>query len=162
MEVKKHWAASVGAMIRLLLGSGLLMFITFADLTAGPINFYWLLLSISLAMMFEAFHHLISEFRDRFVITNQRVFRVSGVIGTARGSIPIAKLLDITTIKPPLGRWCNYGHLVLENAAQVQGLNQITYVRNVDQREQTIRLAMQGAEEHELFGPDMDFGDDGT
>ena len=45
---------------------------------------------------------------------------------------------------PVPGRWLNYGHFVFESAAQVQGLNKITYVKDVDQREDVLRMVMQG------------------
>jgi uncharacterized membrane protein YdbT with pleckstrin-like domain len=151
MEVKKHWAASIWAMLRLLLGSLLLIWNTFADTRAGPINFYWLIFSLGLGVVIEAFWHILGEFRDRFVITNQRIFRVSGVLGTDRASIPISRILDITVKKPLLGRALKYGHFVFESAAQIQGLNEIRYVGNIDDKEQTLRLAIQGVEKHELF-----------
>jgi len=52
--------------------------------------------------------------------------------------------LDITVNKPVVGRWLNYGHFVFESAAQVQGLNKITFVKDIDQREDVLRMVMSG------------------
>ena len=78
------------------------------------------------------------------MITNQRVFRVHGVLATARASVPLLRILDITVNKPVIGRWLNYGHFVFESAAQVQGLNKITFVKDIDQREDVLRMVMSG------------------
>jgi uncharacterized membrane protein YdbT with pleckstrin-like domain len=94
MEVKKHWPASIWAMARLLLANLLLL----ADaLATGPL--YWLLLAVGLMVSTQALWSILGEFRDRFVVTNQRIFRVSGVLGTDRASMPILRILDITTKK---------------------------------------------------------------
>jgi hypothetical protein len=98
------------------------------------------------------------EYRDRFVITNQRVFRVNGVLSTARASVPLLRILDITVNKPVIGRWLNYGHFVFESAAQVQGLNKITFVGDIDQREDVLRIVMQGDLPQQIATPAEDDG----
>ena len=82
---------------------------------------------------------MLEEYRDRFVITNQRVFRVHGVLDTQRASVPLGRILDITVKKPFIGQILNYGHFVFESAAQVQGLNEIRYVADIDEREDALR-----------------------
>ncbi len=58
--------------------------------------------------------------------------------------MPLLRILDITVNKPVIGRWLNYGHFVFESAAQVQGLNKITFVKDIDQREDVLRMVMSG------------------
>ena len=101
---------------------------------------------------------LLEEYRDRFVITNQRVFRVNGILTTARASVPLLRILDITVNKPVIGRWLNYGHFVFESAAQVQGLNSITYVGSIDKVEHVLRMVMQGDLPQQLATPAEDDG----
>jgi hypothetical protein len=101
---------------------------------------------------------ILEEYRDRFVITNQRVFRVNGVLSTARASVPLLRILDITVNKPVIGRWLNYGHFIFESAAQVQGLNRITYVGDIDQREDVLRIVMQGDLPQQIATPAEDDG----
>jgi hypothetical protein len=106
----------------------------------------------------QALYRILEEYRDRFVITNQRVFRVNGVFSTARASVPLLRILDITVNKPIIGRWLNYGHFVFESAAQVQGLNQITYVKDIDQREDVLRIVMEGDLPQQIATPAEDDG----
>jgi hypothetical protein len=66
--------------------------------------------------------------------------------------------LDITVNKPVIGRWLNYGHFIFESAAQVQGLNRITYVGDIDQREDVLRIVMQGDLPQQIATPAEDDG----
>jgi hypothetical protein len=72
--------------------------------------------------------------------------------------VPLLRILDITVNKPVIGRWLNYGHFVFESAAQVQGLNQITYVKDIDQCEDVLRLVMQGDLPEQVATPAEDDG----
>jgi uncharacterized membrane protein YdbT with pleckstrin-like domain len=139
VEVRKHWAASAWPAVRLIIG-----IVIFVSAFAYPTTVYWLFIILGGALAIQALWRIIEEYRDRFVITNQRVFRVHGVLATARASVPISRILDITVKKPVVGRWLNYGHFVFESAAQIQGLNEIRYVKDIDQREDVLRIVMQG------------------
>ena len=139
VEVKKHWAASAWQAIRL--GIGILIFVS-AFAYQAPV--YWLFIIVGGALGGQALWRILEEYRDRFVITNQRVFRVHGVLSTTRASIPLVRILDITVNKSVIGRWLNYGHFVFESAAQVQGLNEIRYVKDIDKREDVLRMVMAG------------------
>ncbi|HEY6683903.1 MAG TPA: PH domain-containing protein [Propionibacteriaceae bacterium] len=137
LEVKKHWVVSAWPGVRL--GIGLIILVSAFAFTGAV---YWVIFLLGLVIGVQALYRMIEEYRDRFVITNQRVFRVNGVLATARASVPLSRILDITVLKPVVGRWLNYGHFVFESAAQVQGLNKITYVADIDQREDVLRLVM--------------------
>jgi hypothetical protein len=151
LEIKKHWFASVWSVIKVLGASALWVWATFADTQFYFIDFYWIfLMPFSLAIIIQGLWHIVAEFRDRFVITNQRIFRINGVTGKTRASIPINKILDITAKQSLLGHWLNFGHFVFESAAQIQGLRQITYVRDIDINEEILRMAIHGDEPHEL------------
>ena len=139
LEVKKHWVALAWPAVRV--GIGVVIFVS-AFAFQGPI--YWILFVLGLVLGGQALWRILEEYRDRFVITNQRVFRVNGVLSTARASVPLLRILDITVNKPVIGRWLNYGHFIFESAAQVQGLNRLTYVGDIDQREDVLRIVMQG------------------
>jgi membrane protein YdbS with pleckstrin-like domain len=139
LEVRKHWAASVWAYIRLAIAV-----VIFISAFAYQAPVYYVFVVVGLGIGLQALWRILEEYRDRFVITNQRVFRVNGVLSTARASVPLLRILDITVNKPVIGRWLNYGHFVFESAAQVQGLNEIKYVGSIDQRERVLRMVMQG------------------
>jgi membrane protein YdbS with pleckstrin-like domain len=153
LEVKKHWVALAWPAVRV--GIGVVIFVS-AFAFQGPI--YWILFVLGLVLGGQAMWRILEEYRDRFVITNQRVFRVNGVLSTARASVPLLRILDITVNKPVIGRWLNYGHFIFESAAQVQGLNRITYVGDIDQREDVLRIVMQGDLPQQIATPAEDDG----
>ncbi|HET6760038.1 MAG TPA: PH domain-containing protein [Propionibacteriaceae bacterium] len=153
VEVKKHWAASAWPAVRLAVGV-----VIFMSAFAFQGAIYWLLFVIGLVIGLQALYRIVEEYRDRFIITNQRVFRVNGVFSTARASVPLLRILDITVNKPLVGRWLNYGHFIFESAAQVQGLNKITFVRDIDQREDVLRMVMAGDFPQQVATPAEDDG----
>ena len=103
---------------------------------------YWIFFLVGLVIAGQAAWRLLEEYRDRFVITNQRLIRVNGVFDTQRASVPLGRILDITVKSPWTGHMLNYGHFVFESAAQVQGLNEIRYVASIDEREDALRMIM--------------------
>jgi uncharacterized membrane protein YdbT with pleckstrin-like domain len=137
LEVRKHWVASFWPMIRVIIGV-----LIFVSAWAFPSPVYWVFFLVGLVIAAQAMWRVLEEYRDRFVITNQRVFRVHGVLDTQRASVPLGRILDITVKKPFIGQILNYGHFVFESAAQVQGLNEIRYVANIDEREDALRMIM--------------------
>jgi membrane protein YdbS with pleckstrin-like domain len=139
VEVRKHWAASAWPAVRLAIS-----IVIFANAFAFQGAVYWILFLLGMALGLQALWRILYEYRDRFVITNQRVFRVHGILSTARASVPLLRILDITIRKSVIGRWLNYGDFIFESAAQVQGLNAITYVKDIDQREDVLRMVMLG------------------
>ncbi len=153
LEVKKHWAASAWAYVRLAIAV-----VIFISAFAYQAPVYYVFIVIALGLGLQALWHILREYRDRFVITNQRVFRVNGILSTARASVPLLRILDITVNKPVIGRWLNYGHFVFESAAQVQGLNEIRYVGSIDQRERVLRMVMQGDLPQQIATPAEDDG----
>ena len=138
---RKSWRSkSTGRLVRGR-GYGIMIFIS-AFAYQSPD--YWEYIVVGGGLAGQALWRILEEYRDRFVITNQRVFRVHGVLAVARASIPLVRILDITVKKSVIGRWLNYGHFVFESAAQVQGLNEIRYVKDIDQREDVLRMVMAG------------------
>ena len=77
------------------------------------------------------------------MITNQRVFRVHGILSTARASVPLLRILDITIRKSVIGRWLDYGDSSLSPPRRSR-LNEITFVKDIDQREDVLRMVMLG------------------
>jgi uncharacterized membrane protein YdbT with pleckstrin-like domain len=139
-EVHKHWAASVLAWARFVVAVPVVVS-AFAYAGAGR----WILLLLGLALGGQALFRIVDEYRDRFVITNMRVFRVHGTLNTQRASVPLGRILDITVKKPLIGRMLNYGHFVFESAAQVQGISEIRYVAEIDVRDALLQDTMQRA-----------------
>lgn len=138
-EVRKHWIVRVFPIVRIVLAVVLLGL----GVGVGGAGLY-IFAVLALALAGQAVWRLLDEYRDRFVITNQRVFRVHGILATSRASVPLSRILDITVKKPLVGHWFGYGHFVFESAAQVQGLNEILYVGGIDEVEDELRITMAG------------------
>ena len=103
--------------------------------------------SVPLVVAFALFAHaawgIARERRDRFVVTNMRVFRIHGVLSQRLATMPLSRILDITVIKPFHGRLLGFGHFVFESAAQEQGLREIRYVGRPDDRDLAIQRVVQ-------------------
>lgn len=140
LQVHKHWAASALAWLRVAVA--VLVGIS-AFAATGAV--FWVVFVLAATLAGQALFRIADEYRDRFVITNQRVFRVHGTFSTQRASVPLGRILDITVNKPLLGRMLNYGHFVFESAAQVQGISEITFVADIDARDAVLQETMQRA-----------------
>jgi len=98
----------------------------------------WIAFAIVIGILLFAFYRTLLISRDRFVITDSRVFRVWGVFTLNEAEMEIVRVLDITVVRPWFLRPFGTGHVVLENAAQEQGLRDIHFVPDP----QTIALAI--------------------
>ncbi|WP_040160451.1 PH domain-containing protein [Nigerium massiliense] len=138
-EVMRHWVTLIVPV--LLVIAGMVVFACMPLL--GPL--WWLGLVAGLGLGGYGFYRMHYEYMDRFVITNMRVFRVHGIFNQHLATVPIARILDISVLQPPLGLLLGYGHFVFESAAQDQGLKRIEFVPNIDERDLTIQRVIQRA-----------------
>lgn len=69
---------------------------------------------------------------DRFVITDRRIFRLSGVLTRNVASMPLDKLTDLIYHRSVPGRILGYGTIVVETAGQDQALSSIDYLPQPD------------------------------
>ncbi|HMR50276.1 MAG TPA: PH domain-containing protein [Arachnia sp.] len=138
-EVQKHWVASLGYFC--LMGLSVPLFILIAFFP----GLFWLPMLAGFGCLgwgVAGFHR---NYMDRFVVTNMRVFRVHGVFNQSMATMPISRILDIAVAKPFIGQFLNYGHFVFESAAQDQGLRDIRFVSNPDDRDKLIQRIIQSA-----------------
>lgn len=139
-EVRKHWAATVGAVLELFAGVVVLLLGFFV-----PPEAWWVPALAGGLVVFHAFWRILEQRMDRFVITNMRVFRVHGILSQRIATMPLSRILDISVHKPVVGRMFGYGHFVFESAAQEQGLREIRFVGDPDERGLTIQRVIQQA-----------------
>ena len=128
-ETGKHWVVTFLPWVRVVIGG----FMIIGAITFDGMLRYALLL-LAAAIIVQALWRIVEERRDRFVITNQRIFRVWGMLHVNRVSVPLLRILDITVSKTLPGRVFNYGDFVFKSAAEVEGLSLIDHVPNIDQR----------------------------
>ncbi len=139
-EVRKHWVAYIRPTAEAVIGFLLVVATPFVHVNVG-----WFFLIAAFALFCHAAWGTLRERRDRFVITNMRVFRVHGVINQHLATMPLSRILDISVKKPLAGRVVGYGHFVFESAAQEQGLRDIRYVGRPDDRDLVIQRVVQRA-----------------
>jgi hypothetical protein len=137
-EVSHHWVAYVRPALEGL-GTLLLLVATpFVHVDVG-----WFFLVVALLLGLHAAWGAVREVRDRFVITNMRVFRVHGVLSQSLATMPLTRILDITVRRPLHGRMLGFGHFCFESAAQEQGIRDVRYVGRPYERDLAIQRVVQ-------------------
>ena len=136
--VHHHWVVYVGPVLETVLGLVLLVSVGYVDLDLG-----WVPFVLALALWAHAGWRALGSHRDRFVVTNMRVFRLHGVLSQHLATMPLTRILDITVAKPVHGRILGFGHFVFESAAQEQGLRDVRYVGRPDERDLAIQRVVQ-------------------
>ena len=131
LEIHKHWIVLAWPAIRV---TTIIAVAPWAIINLEG-NWFWAGWFFAFVIGIQAVWRIFDEYRERFMITTQRLWRYHGVLATQRAAIPINRLLDITIDRSWLGRWLDYGHFKFESAAQIQGLYRISYVKDIDEVE---------------------------
>ena len=139
-EVTHHWVCYVKPVVLVLAGVALMVASLFVDAQAALL----VLVPGALVTAWGAYKAAAVRM-DVFVVTNMRVFRMTGVLSRTQATMPLSRILDITVHKPLMGRLLGYGHFTFESAAQEQGLREIHTVPRVDERDLTIQGVVQRA-----------------
>ena len=137
-EVRKHWVVYTVPVLAAVVGLVLLVVALLSS-----VELAWVPMVLGLATLTWAAWRALAASVDRFVITNMRVFRVHGVLVRSLATMPLGRILDITVVKPLTGRVIGYGHFTFESAAQDQGLREIRFVGDPDQRDLAIQRVVQ-------------------
>lgn len=77
-------------------------------------------------------------YADRIVVTDQRIFEVSGVLTRRVASMPLTRVTDMTYRRSLLGRLLGYGDLIVESAGQDQALSRLERLPKPDDFYRTI------------------------
>src|SRR4249919_1923466 len=153
IEIHKHWIVLLWPAIRVLAA---IVIMCWAVTLPG--NWFWFTWLVGFVIGSHALWRILTEYRDRFMISTIRLFRAHGVLATQRAAVPISRIVDITVLRPMLGRWLNYGHFKFESAAQIQGLYKISYVKDIDEVENILYTVIGG----DLPIPQEELVGDGT
>jgi len=145
LEIRKHWVASSRALFKIAFATIILMFLV---AWSPDVWYSWIgwfaLLWWTIYLTTRAVWRITEHYRDRFIITNQRIVRIDGVVGSDTAMIPLGKVTDITVKQSWLGKLFNYGHMIFESAGQVQGLDEIRFVQNPKKKKRVLLIAMRG------------------
>ena len=137
-EVTRHWFAFVRPVVEVV--ASLLLFL--ATLWV-PMQVAGIVMLLAAGVALHGWYGVLRERRDRFVVTNMRVFRIHGVFSSHLATMPLHRILDIAVHQPFHGRLLGFGHFVFESAAQEQGLRDIRYVGRPNERDLTIQRVVQ-------------------
>ena len=72
------------------------------------------------------------------VVTERRLFQVSGVLSRKVSSMPLARMTDLTYRRPILGRLLGYGDIAIESAGTELGVHKLRYLPHPDRFYRTI------------------------
>lgn len=72
------------------------------------------------------------------VVTNRRLFQISGVLTRRASSMPLARMTDLTYRRPILGRLLGYGEIFVESAGTENGLQKLDHLPRPDDFYRTI------------------------
>ena len=75
---------------------------------------------------------------DRIVVTDRRMFEVSGILTRRVASMPLSKVTDMTYHRTIPGRLFGYGELRLESPGQKQAIASIGYLPKPDDFYRTV------------------------
>ena len=137
-EVRKHWIRTFP------LVAGAVVCIALVGLSSliGPVGYATAAFGVVGALYCIMMYH--ARDMDRFVITNQRAFRVTGIFMREVTTTPLAKIVDIRMTQNVLGRILRYGSLSFASAAEKK-MSEIKYVPRPEQRDKTIQAVLQRA-----------------
>ena len=138
-EVVKHPVCMIVPCLFVFPGVVLMFFSTFFQ------TWWPLVLLIGLGLSLNGLWKFHVRQMDRFVITNMRVYRVSGVFNRRVQTMPLTRILDISVTQPFLGIIFKYGHFIFESAAADQGIRRISYVSDPTRRDLIIQRVIQRA-----------------
>ncbi|WP_129668519.1 PH domain-containing protein [Phytoactinopolyspora endophytica] len=124
IEVAHSWIVHVLPVAIALLG--VVLAIVWVPFVSARIA--WFAIAVVAGLIGYGFFRSLYWSRDRFVLTDTRVFRVWGLFSLREAEMEVVRLLDVTVLRPWYLRPFSSGHLVLENAAQQQGIREIQYV----------------------------------
>lgn len=133
LSVRRHWIVVVGATAAAIV----------AIFVAGTIGWVaspsdgaaWLdnaLGIVALVFAARAGWRLWQWWVDRIIVTDQRIFEVSGVLTRKVASMPLARVTDMTYRRSILGRLLGYGDFIVESAGQEQALGRIERIPHPD------------------------------
>lgn len=78
----------------------------------------------------------------RIVVTDRRLFEVSGLLSRRVASLPLTKATDMTYHRSVVGRLLGYGDLRVESAGQKQAVEKVAFLPNPDDFYRTVTSLM--------------------
>jgi hypothetical protein len=99
---------------------------------------------VTVAFALRLFWRGLEWWVDRVVVTDQRMFEVSGILTRRVASMPLGKLTDLTYSRSIPGRMLGYGDLVVETPGQQQAVTHIDFLPSPDDFYRTLTEMVMG------------------
>ncbi|MDQ3752276.1 MAG: PH domain-containing protein [Actinomycetota bacterium] len=141
IAVRRHWTMFLRTGIQAI---GVMVAVFFLDTVTsnpdgtGALDALWGLIYVA-ALLYLAWQ-VITWWLTNLVVTDHRIFEVSGLLSRNVASMPLSKMTDITYHRTLAGRILGYGELILESAGQEQALSRITHLPEPLQFYRTVTL----------------------
>ena len=129
-EWRKHWIYLTKVTLAFLGATILLGWLTGFAARYGQSSFTTIIVIVWLAVLAWAIWRYADWYYDRFILTNKRIMKISGLIKRQVGMMPLLRVTDMKYEQSPTGRMLSYGTFVLESAGQEQALREVTYLPN--------------------------------
>lgn len=164
LEVHRHGMVVAGPVLQtvaVLVGAALIGSFFSLDDTTDPIDTVVGLIAIFFALRLG--WKLLVWRNEKIVVTDQRIFDVSGVLTRRVATVPLEKVTDMTYRRTIGGRVLGYGDLIFETAGQAQAMDRIEFLPNPDDFYRTVTslvAARYGGHVTDLEPPDGPGEDD--
>ena len=141
ISVRRHWTMFMRSAMQAI---GVMVAVFFLDALSsnpdgsGALDPLWGLVYVA-ALLYLAWQ-VISWWLTSLVVTDHRIFEVSGLLSRNVASMPLSKMTDLTYHRSLAGRILGYGELILESAGQEQALSRITHLPEPLQFYRTVTL----------------------
>lgn len=93
---------------------------------------------LAIAFTIRLVWRILLWWHDRIVVTDQRIFEVSGVLTRKVATVPLEKVTDMTYRRTIAGRMLGYGDLLFETAGQMQAVDRIEHLPRPDNFYRTV------------------------
>jgi hypothetical protein len=93
---------------------------------------------VMLAFVFRFLWHALEWWKARIVVTDRRIYEVTGIFNRNVASMPLWKVTDMTYRRTIWGYLFRYGAMALESAGHDQALGHINYLRHPDHFYKTV------------------------
>ena len=130
IRVRAHWSVFFRPLLETI---GVLLVAAWLTSPPGVTGFDRFLGYVVLAALARLLWKIGEWWMEEIVVTDKRIFKMSGIVVRNIASMPLGKVTDIEYRRTVSGRILGFGEFTLESAGQEQALSHITNVPDPDQ-----------------------------
>lgn len=130
LRVRAHWSVLARPLLETV---AVLVVASWLSAPPGVTGFDRFLGYVVVGALLRLVWYVVQWWMEEIVVTDKRIFKMSGIVIRSIASMPLVKVTDMTYRRSLTGRLLGYGELTLESAGQQQALSKIDYVPDPDQ-----------------------------